>query len=541
MIKYLFQCLIFILFSGTFFIADAALYSKNPQDFNALKGTNWTFYKEENDQKIKQLSFSERYFLDGSDIYLETSDASGLTGVVYLTDQFSNEKGDFYFIALHPYPAASYEIFTFKAFGKNFSGRYFISDNNKLSGPYDMEGIENISVESPGITVPDDFPNIGDAITNSSDGDIIFIKSGTYNCSLNIDKPITLIGEKNVVLSGGGTKVPVRINADNVKIINISVLNGDQYGIKLISSDYCVIKNVLINSADGNGNRSEMDGYGLYIENSNYNRIEKCDIKSCWAGNTIYIAGDAYGIIMKNSSFNQISNCHIYDQLGGGSAYGGGDGYGVYISYSNNIKISQSKIEENDGRLTGDGFGLYINASDKILIKLSEITRNFGRHDGEGYGIKLINTSVGIFNCYISNNNYAGISVSNQSMKSVIIGGHPDYLNSFSYNSSYNVISKSQQSIIATNNDWKNSNPSSMIYDCNDSSDSGCIIINESDQLDGDVDGNSVIDVADLILILKNLSNIDLSYLLLKRIDINMDGSCGIHEAINIMKILAAI
>ena len=533
--------LVFVMFSCTMLIADAAWYSKNPQDFNALLGTSWTFYKEENNQKIKQLSFSKHYFLDGLDIYLETSDASGLTGVVYLTDQFSNEKGDHYFIALHPYPDSSCEIFTFKPYGKNFSGRYFVSDNDSLDGPYDMEGIENISFKSPDIVVPDDFPTIGEAITNSSDGNIIFVKSGVYNCSLYINKPITLIGDKNVVLSGGGTKIPVTINTDNVKILNMTISNGDQYGVKIISSDYCVIQNVIISSADGNSDYSGMDGCGLYLDNSHYNRIDKCDIKSCKAGNNIYIAGDAYGLIMKNSSFNQIQNCHIYKQLGGGSLYGGGDGCGVYISNSHNIKISQTKIEDNDGSITGDGFGLYIKASDKILVTLSEILRNFGRGDGEGYGVKLINTSVGIFNCDIRNNNYAGISVSNQSMKSVILGGHPDYFNTFSINSKYNVKSNSQHSIIGTFNEWNNSNPSSKIYDCHDNYSSGCVIIEESDQLVGDVDGNGQIDVSDLILILKNLSNIDLSYLLLKRIDINIDGSCGFHEAIWIMKLISDI
>jgi parallel beta-helix repeat protein len=45
------------------------------------------------------------------------------------------------------------------------------------------------------IVVPDDFSTIQEAINNSSAGDTIMVRSGTYNEALGINKPISLIGQ----------------------------------------------------------------------------------------------------------------------------------------------------------------------------------------------------------------------------------------------------------------------------------------------------------------------------------------------------------
>jgi parallel beta-helix repeat protein len=45
------------------------------------------------------------------------------------------------------------------------------------------------------IIVPDDFSTIQEAINNSSAGDTIMVRSGTYNGALGINKPISLIGQ----------------------------------------------------------------------------------------------------------------------------------------------------------------------------------------------------------------------------------------------------------------------------------------------------------------------------------------------------------
>src|SRR3989304_8357406 len=54
-----------------------------------------------------------------------------------------------------------------------------------------------VKADSKTIFVPDDYQTISAAVGNASDGDTIFVKSGTYNEQpLLIDKSITLIGEE---------------------------------------------------------------------------------------------------------------------------------------------------------------------------------------------------------------------------------------------------------------------------------------------------------------------------------------------------------
>ncbi|HSV50007.1 MAG TPA: hypothetical protein VLH35_06790 [Candidatus Acidoferrales bacterium] len=75
------------------------------------------------------------------------------------------------------------------------------------------------------ITVPDDFPTINQAIQNASDGDTIFIKQGTYNETIIIDKAVTLRGEdtNRTIINGNTTATVIQILHDNVTITGLTI------------------------------------------------------------------------------------------------------------------------------------------------------------------------------------------------------------------------------------------------------------------------------------------------------------------------------
>jgi pectin methylesterase-like acyl-CoA thioesterase len=52
-----------------------------------------------------------------------------------------------------------------------------------------------VKAEPKTIVVPDDYSTIQEAVDAASEGDTIFVKSGTYNESVSIDVAISLIGE----------------------------------------------------------------------------------------------------------------------------------------------------------------------------------------------------------------------------------------------------------------------------------------------------------------------------------------------------------
>ena len=60
-----------------------------------------------------------------------------------------------------------------------------------------------VNAQTKTIVVPDDFPTIPSAIANATNGDTIYVKSGTYTeYEFGINKPISLIGENS-----GSTKL----------------------------------------------------------------------------------------------------------------------------------------------------------------------------------------------------------------------------------------------------------------------------------------------------------------------------------------------
>ena len=80
------------------------------------------------------------------------------------------------------------------------------------------------------ITVPDDYPTIQEAINNANDGDTVFVRNGTYEEDMVINKSISLIGENKIgtIISGEylyGEGV-VYINASNVLLSGFTIRRG---------------------------------------------------------------------------------------------------------------------------------------------------------------------------------------------------------------------------------------------------------------------------------------------------------------------------
>ena len=54
--------------------------------------------------------------------------------------------------------------------------------------------IETVKAEPKTVVVPDDYPTITEAVRNAGDGDIVFVKNGTYEeKTLEIDKRLSTL------------------------------------------------------------------------------------------------------------------------------------------------------------------------------------------------------------------------------------------------------------------------------------------------------------------------------------------------------------
>jgi nitrous oxidase accessory protein len=110
-------------------------------------------------------------------------------------------------------------------------------------------GVQPVKSSSTTITVPDDYPTIESAITNANDGDIIFVKKGTYVENPVINKSVSLIGEDRdttvIDVTAG-----LRVESNSVTITGFTISDGWR-GISL-SGNQCVISgNRITNATNG--------------------------------------------------------------------------------------------------------------------------------------------------------------------------------------------------------------------------------------------------------------------------------------------------
>jgi nitrous oxidase accessory protein NosD len=113
-----------------------------------------------------------------------------------------------------------------------------------------------VHAQSDMIVVPDSYASIQEAVDAASDGDRIYVKDGTYEGSVFINKSISLIGQnrETTVISGdlalSGTAV--LIQHDNVNMTGFTVIpaGGTIYarGIHLLHVSHCNVSDNIVKS-----------------------------------------------------------------------------------------------------------------------------------------------------------------------------------------------------------------------------------------------------------------------------------------------------
>jgi parallel beta-helix repeat protein len=192
-----------------------------------------------------------------------------------------------------------------------------------------------VEAEPKTIVVPDDYSSIQEAVDAASEGDIIYVKSGTYNETILINKTLSLMGEnKETTIINGYNKGPVvLICKDNVKVIKFTILNGDtpspssQYfpgstrlaGVHLLSVSNCsIVNNDIANS-----------GCGIWLYDSKNNKLVENNITN-----------NSNGILVDASSQNSLTKNTIK-----------GGFYGIRLHGSPNNKLRDNSILDTTAKL----------------------------------------------------------------------------------------------------------------------------------------------------------------------------------------------
>lgn len=154
--------------------------------------------------------------------------------------------------------------------------------------------------------------SIQQLIQNASSGGTIIIPAGTYYENIEINKPLSLIGEDKdtTILDGDYAKEVINIKSNNVRIINLTIRNSGGY----------------------------LDNAGIRID-SNNNLIDSCKIYRTKTG--------IYFNQVKN---NVVSNCFLYT-----------NGEGIYLKETTDTVIKNCQICHN-------AFGLHLQEAKKQLL-----------------------------------------------------------------------------------------------------------------------------------------------------------------------------
>jgi parallel beta-helix repeat protein len=96
------------------------------------------------------------------------------------------------------------------------------------------------------IRVPDDYGTIAEAISAAPDGAVIEIAEGDYWESIQIDRPLSLLGDGQVILHAVGDEAVIAITDTHNVVIEGLHLQGGKYGIFVTRSQRVQIQHNLI-------------------------------------------------------------------------------------------------------------------------------------------------------------------------------------------------------------------------------------------------------------------------------------------------------
>ena len=269
--------------------------------------------------------------------------------------------------------------------------------------------IQSARAEPGIIVVPDKYAKIKWAIGNVTAGTTIFVRSATYYEHLDINKPLTLVGENrdSTIIDGNKTGTVIKVTANDVVIRGFTIRNSNQSA----GTSYAGIK-VSGRRCNITGNHITKNKIGIFVT-SQKSRIEENRVINNGQGIALYdssevrveannVSGNTVGISLAFSSNNIIVGNRAVN-----SSHGG---HGITL-LSNSFN---NTIENNE--FTGNFHGIWLSSSFNNRVANNTIANN------ELLGIELSRSSGNTFSHNNIINNPTPVRVDTQTPnKSVCI------------------------------------------------------------------------------------------------------------------------
>ena len=148
------------------------------------------------------------------------------------------------------------------------------------------------------LIVPDDYTTIQEAINDANEGDIVFVRNGTYYETVVVNKSICLIGEDSTpIISSNNTEYTIYVSANNVTVNGFEIQNHELgWGIILNHTFNCNINRNTVNAT-----------LAILVNDGS----ENCILNNSVVGGQVSCVFD--GLKMVDSSRNVVSrNCLSY-------------------------------------------------------------------------------------------------------------------------------------------------------------------------------------------------------------------------------------
>ncbi|MCP5098188.1 MAG: nitrous oxide reductase family maturation protein NosD [Chloroflexi bacterium] len=265
-------------------------------------------------------------------------------------------------------------------------------------------------VDEPTITVPAE--GLATAVANANPGDIIHVTSGTYFGSLDIDKPLTLIGIDWPVIDGENVGTVVHIQAPDITIRGFvirnsgKVLDQENSGIA-VEAEYTLIED----------NRFENTLFGIYLREAHFTTIRNNQITSkdldvprrgdpirVWYSNDVLVENNVVtkgrDVVLWYSERLMIQNNDISNGR-----------YGLHFMYCDDAVIK-------DNRLLDNSVGAFMMYSRRVNIFNNTISGNRGP-SGYGIGMKDMDDAVITNNLFLDNRIGAHLDTSPREVNSI--------------------------------------------------------------------------------------------------------------------------
>ncbi len=246
---------------------------------------------------------------------------------------------------------------------------------------------------------------IKEAISIAQEGDTIVVRGGTYReGTIEINKPLTLLGEDKPLLDGEDKYEVVRIKADGVTLKGFRVVNSgrseveDIAGIKVEDVRDCLIE----------GNLLEDNFWGIYLAKVEDCRVVGNEVKGpfkvgeAYSGNGIHIWHSKRILVKDNYITGHRDGIYfefVEDSLIEGNLAEGNWRYGLHFMFSHRDRYINNTFRKN-------GVGVAVMYTKKVLMKGNLFEGQWG---GASYGLLLKAIDDSLVEGNVFRKNTAGI------------------------------------------------------------------------------------------------------------------------------------